>query len=116
MCDDKLTAVAVYGTLKHGGHFCREEGIICSSEDKIKGTLYSVDAYAVPFPALKLTGDNLIDVEVHIVNEEQLKYMNRVEGSLYTKRNVITEGGVPVAVYEWNGSTGRLTEISKWEN
>ena len=116
MCEDKIVAVAVYGTLKSDGVLFSSDGIVCMREDKVKGTLFNVSGANFRFPGIKLDSDRLVDVEIQIVTEEKLRYMDAVEGSLYTRKQIVSEGGVPCFIFEWNGGYERYGLIEEWVN
>jgi gamma-glutamylcyclotransferase (GGCT)/AIG2-like uncharacterized protein YtfP len=115
-CAGKLVAVACYGTLKSDGVLAHKEHIICSKMDKIKAKMYEVNGASFPFPAIKLEGEGLIEVEVQIITEWYKTYMDMVEGYLYSTKEVITESGVPCLVYEYNYGVHAMQQIKKWEN
>lgn len=116
MCGDRLVAVATYGTLKKGGRLCHPKYIICSSKDHVKGKLFKVNGGTFPFPCIHLEGEDLVEVEVQIISQMYYDYMVMVEGSMFSTKEVITEAGVPVLIFEFKGEVGKRIESGIWEN
>lgn len=121
MCKGKAVWVGVYGTLKLGGPLCHREQVLYSrSGGHVKGKLYDLGAY----PAIKLEGDDLVEIEVQLVPEEYFKWMVYAEGSMYRHRDIVTEEGTPVKIFEFLGDVTGVPELTikegsraaVWEN
>lgn len=90
--------VMVYGTLLagYGNHRAYMQTAKLVGEATMRGKMYSLGA----FPCVSLHGDNTIRGEVYDVDEETLKYLDRLEGHprFYCREVVETTLG-PAWVY-----------------
>lgn len=94
MCSVRLIPIFVYGTL-----IPMAETIASSSieQDVIEGYILK-DLGA--FPAV-VKGEGEIKGLFMYVSESMLSELDRYEGNLYKKEEVVTKGGRPTNVYVW---------------
>lgn len=100
--------VFVYGSLKKGKQadaFLKNSKFI--SEDSVKGGLYAISF----FPGIRLDEDGEVSGEVYEVDRDTLFRLDNYEGyygtrpdSLFVRKNVTTNKGEKVCIYEFNGS------------
>lgn len=100
MCKEKLAIVAVYGTLKSDGRLYNPEEVICKSKDKVAGVLFNIEGVDWPFPGIHLGGDKEVEVELQVVRQDYIDYLDLVEGGMYKRRQIVTLGGTPCYIYE----------------
>lgn len=113
--------VAVYGTLKKGGHNHRllnEAKYLGQDTTEAKYNLYSLGC----FPAVTINGPKAIEIEVYEVSAAQLVRLNYLEGfvkenspsNFYNRIEIPTKFGYAYMYTIDNISEYRGTEINEW--
>lgn len=102
MCPNKMVWIFVYGTLKKGGRL--DYGLASTiKETSVTGaTMYMREWNWFPFAKVDGSTNKVIG-EVHLYPEHIVEKLDRLEGTAYVRRNVITDCGIPCQMYHFIG-------------
>ena len=110
MCSDKMVWIFVYGTLKKGGRLDRGLAKIRKDACISGATIYEDEHHWFPFGKVDMS-DNKIYGELQLVSPSSIELLDRMEGYMYERVDVITDCGVPCQMYSYKGPVDYMKPI-----